>query len=137
MASGPFTLVQLVRALDMSLDDGRFYRDSGLVQPAKRTRTSSDDFAFQVDHIERLQFIQRALACGFTHEDIAWLVDPVALVTCGDVYAVARRRLEDMRRSGKAETPAAVCLARLYEACTGIGTRKDCKTLEGLSKSGC
>jgi hypothetical protein len=39
------------------------------------------------------------------------MVDPVALVTCGDVYAVTSRRLEHTRRSGKGDTSEAAHLA--------------------------
>jgi len=70
-----FTLAQLARAVGMSVEDVRFYRDSGLLPPPKRQRTRNDDFSFQVKHVERLRFIQRALAYGFTLENIASFVD--------------------------------------------------------------
>jgi MerR family mercuric resistance operon transcriptional regulator len=136
MPSRPFTLSGLAEAAGMSVDDVRFYRDSGLMQPPRRTRGRTDDFAFGAEHVERLEFIRRALACGFSHEDIAGFVDPFALVTCGDVYAIANRRLETMRRSGQGDTPMAACLASLVEQCAGVGPRKDCKIIQGLNSQG-
>jgi hypothetical protein len=64
-------------------------------------------------------------------------VDPHALVTCGDVYATANARLEEMRRSGRGETRAAIRLATLLKSCPGVGSRKDSKILQALSIGGC
>jgi MerR family mercuric resistance operon transcriptional regulator len=133
MASGPFTLAQLARAAGMSIDDVRSYRDRGLLQRPRRQRSRTDDFAFQTEHLERLQFIKRALEHGLTVGDIAQLVDPGALVTCGDVYAVTARRLEEIRKSGGADTPQAAALAKLLGVCTRVGPRKDCGILETLA----
>src|SRR5690349_18434813 len=113
MASGPFTLAQLAEAAGMSVDDVRFYRDSGLMQPPHRVRGRTDDVAFGAEHVERLKFIKRALTCGYTHEDIARFVDPAVLVTCGDVYATTARRLEHVRRSGRGDPATTVLLAQL------------------------
>jgi sugar/nucleoside kinase (ribokinase family) len=100
-------------------------------------RGRTDDKAFGAEHVERLKFIRRALVCEFSHEDIAGFVDPVALVTCGDVYAVATRRLETMRRSGRGDAPAAALLTKLLEECARVGSRRDCGILGALSMSGC
>jgi MerR family mercuric resistance operon transcriptional regulator len=131
------TLNQLAEAAGMSIEDVRFYRDSGLLQPPKRYRGRSDDSSFQSEHIERLKFIRRAVACGLTPEDIGKLVDPSALVTCGDAYAIASRRLEYLRQTGKGDTQAAAYLAQASKACARVGSRKECKLLQELSRSGC
>ena len=86
----------------MSIEDVRAYRDQGLLQRARRQRSRTDDFAFQAEHLERLQFIKRALEYGLTVTDIARIVDPAALVTCGDVYAVTAQRLEQIRQPAAA-----------------------------------
>jgi DNA-binding transcriptional MerR regulator len=119
----------------MSIDDARLYRDRGLLQPPRRQRSRTDDFAFQAEHVERLQFIKRSLAYGLTVEDIAQLVDPYALTTCGDVSALADKRLEQMRQSGAADTPAAFALTKLREGCARVGSRKDCAMLATLGKN--
>jgi hypothetical protein len=127
----------------MSIDDVRSYRDRGLLQRPRRQRSRTDDFAFQAEHVERLQFIKRALEHGLTISDIAQLVDPAALVTCGDVYAVTATRLEEIRRSGCADTPVAAALAKLLGACARVGSRQNCGILGTLanpdesSGSGC
>ena len=137
MASGPFTLAQLAGAAGMSIDDVRFYRDRGLLQPPRRRRGRSDDFAFQREHLDRLHFIKCALDYGFTVEDIAELLDPAALVTCGDVRTLTQRRLDQIRQSGEAAAPKADALAQLRERCAGVGSRKDCTILMALADPAC
>ena len=131
MALQPFTLAQLARAAGMSVEDVRSYRDSGLLPPPKRQRTRTDDFSFQVEHLERLRFIQRALAHGFTFENIARLVDEHGLVTCNDVYRISLQRLEELRHLGDAKAAA---LEKLIASCPGKGGRKECKILVALSE---
>jgi DNA-binding transcriptional MerR regulator len=121
----------------MSIGEVRLYRDRGLLQPPRRRRGRSDDFAFQQEHVDRLHFIKCALDYGFTVEDIAELVDPAALVTCGDVRSLTQRRLEQLRQSGEADPARADALAQLREKCAGVGSRKDCSILVTLADPGC
>jgi DNA-binding transcriptional MerR regulator len=116
----------------MSIDDVRFYRDSGLLQSARRRPGRTDDVAFRTNHLDRLHFIARALAHGLTIQDIAQLIDPAALVTCGDVCDLAERRLAQIRQSGANATTAA--LAQLIESCAGVGSRHDCTIRAALAK---
>jgi DNA-binding transcriptional MerR regulator len=133
MASGPFTLAQLADVAGMSIDDVRFTLDRGLLQKPRRHVSRPNNFFFHAEHVDRLTLIKHALACGYTHEDIAAFVDPVGLVTCRDVYDVTHRRIEALRADGKSQTREAACLTQLRETCPGVGTRKDCRILETLS----
>jgi DNA-binding transcriptional MerR regulator len=121
----------------MSIDDVRSYRDQGLLQPPRRQRSRTDDFAFQAEHVERLQFIKRALTCGFSLDDVAKIVDSTALVTCGDMRALTDRRLQQLREAGCADSPAAANLQRLRETCSAVGPRRDCSIIEALSNPEC
>lgn len=134
MASGPFTLAQLARAAGMSIEDVKSYRDQGLLQRPRRQRSRTDDFAFQAEHVERLQFIKRALEYGLTVSDVAQLVDPAALMTCGDVYTLTAQRLEQIRQAGGGDTPVAVALAKLLDVCARVGARQDCRILGTLAR---
>ena len=75
MSSGPFTVAELARAVGMSVDEVRAYRAGGLLQAPRRRRSRSGDLAFHAEHVDRLRFIQRALAYGFSAERYA-LVPP-------------------------------------------------------------
>lgn len=132
-ASNPLTLVQLARAAGTSLDDVRLYRDSGLLPPPRRQRSRSDDFAFETEHVARLHFIRRARSYAFTLDDIARLVDQSSLVTCGDVYSLVSRRLDEMRRDHGADAPVVAALEELLAICPGKGARQDCRILATLA----
>ena len=113
MASGPFTLAELARAAGMSVDDVQFYRDCGLLQPPRRQRGRTDDLAFQVEHVERLRLIQRAIANGFFLEDIERVVDEATPVTCNEVYRISVDRLAEYRVARSSGHPTVVALEEL------------------------
>jgi|SRR5690242_5218218 DNA-binding transcriptional MerR regulator len=135
MASELFTLAQLARAVGMSVDDVQFYRDCGLLQPPRRQCRRTDDLAFHVEHIERLRFIQRAIAHGFFLEDIERFVDETALVTCNDVYRISVDRLAEYRKARRPGHPIVVALEMLVASCGRVGGRKDCQIVASLAKS--
>ena len=137
MASGTFTVGQLARAAGMTVSEVRSYLDRRLLQPPRRQRGRSDDIAFHQEHVERLEFIKRALACGFTLDDVSDLTNPDALQTCGDVFALTERRLAQVRDSGQPQAPGAAHLAALRDACPARGPRKDCTILKALSRPEC
>ena len=134
MASGPFTLVELARAVGMSVDDVRFYGECGLLQPPRRQDGGTDDLAFQTDHVERLRFIQRAIAHGLFLEDIERFVDETNLVNCKDVRRIAVHRLAEYRIARSSENPTVIALEKLIASCGGIGARTDCPILATLAK---
>jgi DNA-binding transcriptional MerR regulator len=134
MASDPFTLAQLGRAVGMSVDEVRFYRDGGLLQPPRRLRSRTDDFGFGAAHVDRLRFIQRSLTYGYSLDEIARLVDRVGLTTCNDVYRLSVHRLEELRRDRGSSDAAALALEKLIATCARVGGRKDCQILDALSK---
>ena len=129
MASGPFTLAQLARAVGMSIEDVRFFGDRGLLQPARRSPGRKDQSAFHREHVDRLNFIKRALELRFTLADISQLVDAEALVTCNDVHQFAERHLLALRRM--VDVPAAVVstLERLTASCSRRGHRSECPVI--------
>ena len=131
---GPFTLVELARAVGMSVDDVRFYGECGLLQPPRRQRGRTGDLAFQADHVERLRFIQRAIAHGLFLEDIERFVDDATLVTCNDVRRIAVHRLATYRIARGSKHPTVIALGKLIASCGGIGARRDCQILLTLAK---
>ncbi|MBN9088068.1 MAG: MerR family DNA-binding protein [Reyranella sp.] len=133
MGSGTFTVGQLARAAGLDIDDVQSLRARGVLQPPRRQRGRTDDVAYHHEHLDRLKFIKHALACGFTLEDIAELVNPGALVTCGDVRALTQRRLEQVREAGGTDAVVVARLEKLREACAGAGSRRECSILEALS----
>jgi DNA-binding transcriptional MerR regulator len=132
MESGPFTLAQLARISGLGIREIRHYADLGLLQPPRRRRSRSGDIAFHREHVERLRFIQRARAVGYSLDDIRRLVDPHALVTCRDVYETTARRLHEEQ----AEHPErAAALKRLLDSCPRVGGRAACPILSTLASA--
>ncbi len=115
----------------MSKDDVRFYLGRGLLQPSRRRRGRSGDFAYHQEHVDRLRFIARAKALGFSHEDIAAFVDP-GLLTCGDVFRTAERRLRQMKELLGKDAPGVAGLEKLIGRCGRVGSRSDCAILAAL-----
>lgn len=132
MTSKPLTRGALARAAGMSEEDVRLYLDRGLLQPPRRRRGRSNDVAFHREHVERLKLIGRALAYGFTHDDIAVFVDP-GLVTCDDVYRIAAARLEKLKELTGAASPQVAALEQLMALCTRTEGRLGCAILSALS----
>ena len=132
MISGPFSLAQLSRLAGLSVEDVRRYTDLGVLQPPRRRRGRAGDSGFHREHVERLRFITRALAYGFTIEDVRRLVDPYALVTCNDVYSLGTHRLEEMQTEQGDDAPAVTALQQLLAVCPRKGGRGNCDVLTTL-----
>jgi DNA-binding transcriptional MerR regulator len=133
MASGPFTVAQLARAVDMRIEQVRHYQELGLLQAPRRQRGRSADVAFHAEHVQRLRFIKRALSVGYSLEDIARLVDPHSLVTCRDVYETTMRSVQNAMER---EPQRANALRQLAEICPRVGDRAACPIIASL-KEGC
>jgi DNA-binding transcriptional MerR regulator len=133
MTSGPFTLVQLADAAGMTVEEVRHYRDFPLLPPPRRRRGRQDDRGFNSEHVDRLRFIKRALAHGFTLDMIAHCVESTGLLTCGDVYRLSLTRLEQLRAEHGSADPIVVRLESLIAKCARRGGRADCQLLATLS----
>jgi|tagenome__1003787_1003787.scaffolds.fasta_scaffold20231127_2 DNA-binding transcriptional MerR regulator len=140
MSPGPFTLRQFADALGVDASIVRVLLEAGLLQPPRRRRGRQDDVGFHQEHVERLRFIKRALAVGLHLDDIALLVDPNGLTTCGDVYRLSSQRLIEMQRSNEDTRPleALVWECRSHSpnavvrTCLAKVGRKDCLILAKL-----
>jgi MerR family mercuric resistance operon transcriptional regulator len=140
MPAGPFTLRQLADALGVDANTVRVLLRFGVLQSPRRQPDRGGDFAFDQEHVERLRFIKQALGVGFHLDDIARLINPSGLLTCGDVYALTSQRIKEMRRT-KEDTRSLEDLIRecrvrsregLIDPCPAKGERKDCRILAKL-----
>lgn len=140
MSAGPFTLRQLAAALGIDAATVRVLLQLGVLQPPRRRRGHQGDVAFHQEHVERLRFVKRALGVGFHLDDIALLVDPSGMITCGDVFALVSRRLTEMQRTnedtrrleaviGECQPP---CRDALFPLCPAKLGRKECMILAKL-----
>jgi DNA-binding transcriptional MerR regulator len=110
----------------MPIGEVRLYRDQGLLPPVRRQRSRSGDSAYTEEHIRALRLIKQARACGYTFEDITKFLDASGLMTCGDVYTITRRRLEQVSQDRTGDNSAIANLEKLLDVCDRVGRRQDC-----------
>ena len=76
----------------------RFYESRGLIAPAARSEAGYRLYDSSI--FDRLAFIKKAQAVGFSLEEIAWIIDESQhdRLPCADVRSMARRKLEELDR---------------------------------------
>jgi DNA-binding transcriptional MerR regulator len=97
-----FTLPQLADAAGVRPKDIQRYRERGLLPDTMRRPSRQGDRAFTRAHLDRLRFIKRALAYGFSLDAIAQFVSYDRILTCNDVYG---SRSPSWRGCGNAAAP--------------------------------
>lgn len=119
------------KAASVGVDTIRYYEREGLLSRVPRTesgyRTYSDD------DIERLRFIRKAKALGFSLEDIAELLHlQEGSGTRREVRQRAHNRIEDLDRKIRQLTAIRDALAALVGQCNGGGPVAGCPIIEGV-----
>lgn len=125
------TIGKAARAANLSIDTVRFYERSGLLKPPPRT--AGGYRLYRQDDIDRLRFIQRAKALGFTLEEIAQLLQ----LNDGkgrrrDVKSVAARRLEELDRKLAELMRIRHAIAHLVQDCNAEGPLAGCPIIAAL-----
>lgn len=126
-----FTIGKAASAANLSIDTVRFYERSGLLRTPPRT--ASGYRLYRPEDVDRLRFIHRAKALGFTLEEIAQLLK----LNDGtgrrrDVKAVASRRLAELEQKLAELTRIRHALAHLVEACNAEGPLAGCPIIAAL-----
>ena len=123
---------QLAQAAGVAVDTVRYYEKQGLL-PAPPRRGAYR--AYAREDVQRLRFIRRAKALGFTLEEIAGLLQLSAHRNddMGAVRQAAQARLDEIdRRIAELERVRAG-LRQVLEACHGHGALADCPILASLA----
>ena len=125
------TIGAAAKAADVAIDTVRYYEREGLL--ASAARTASGYRVFAAADVERLRFIRKAKALGFTLADIA---DLLRLQDGGgpraEVRQRARDRIEGLSRKIAALTAIRDALVALEGQCHGRGTVAGCPIIEGV-----
>ena len=122
MASEPLALLQLETSAGLSLEDMPLYLDRGLISPPRRMPDKRGGSALHREHVERLHFIARAQAYGFS-------LDAIGQILSSAEYVHVRRHFPHLARLQALLGPNAPSVAGLQELadkCHGSGTREDC-----------
>lgn len=131
-ASRPqLTIGRLARRAGVGIDTVRFYERARLLpEPG---RTASGYRTYGDADVERLRFIRRAKALGFSLEEIAELL----ALSAGKggraaVKALAARRLGDLDRKIAELTVMRDTLAHYARRCSGQGALEGCPIIEAV-----
>lgn len=113
------------------LETIRYYERIGLI-PAP-SRTAGGYRAYGQGEVDRLRFITRGRELGFSLEEIRSLLrlDDDPTMSCGDVDAIARTHLADIRGRIEELQQVAAELEGVIATCAG-GRRGTCKILGAL-----
>jgi DNA-binding transcriptional MerR regulator len=131
MPKTQMTIGTAAKAAGVAVDTVRYYEREGLLSSAERT--ASGYRVFSPSDVERLRFIRKAKALGFTLADIA---DLLRLQDGGgprtEVRSRARARIEDLSRKIAELTAIRDALVALEGRCHGRGTVAGCPIIRGV-----
>jgi MerR family copper efflux transcriptional regulator len=131
----PITIGKLARAAGVGIDTVRFYERTRLLPRA--ARTASGYRSYQPADVNRLRFIRRAKALGFSLDEVR---DLLALNdgrgSRADVKKLAERRLEAIDEAIRDLTRIRGSLAGLVRHCSGHGSVRGCPIIEAVVDDG-
>ena len=129
---GAITTSELARQGDVNLETVRYYERQGLLP--KPPRTGAGYRQFPSDAVQRVRFIKRAQALGFTLAEIKELlalrIDPAG--SCHDVESRARAKVADIEQRIMTLKGMKRALSQLVAACGNGTASKECPILEAL-----
>ncbi|MGB0217729.1 MAG: MerR family transcriptional regulator [Sinimarinibacterium flocculans] len=123
---------QLAEQAGVGIDTVRYYERSGLLPEPPRRPSGYREYPLQ--SLQRLRFIRRAKALGFSLEQIAGLLE--LSDQRGDVEAVkrlAQQRLGELEAKLLELQRIRDGLRGLVKACPGHGATEQCPILQALS----
>lgn len=131
-----YTVGKLAKLTGVAVETLRYYERRGLLPQARRT--ASGYRLFGDDAAQRLRFIRRAQALGFSLDEIAELLalsdnpsksaQEVKQLTQSKIADI-ELRIRDLQRMKQG-------LAELDRQCTGHGSTRDCPILSALTVRG-
>lgn len=132
MQAKALTIGQLSRETGTKVETIRFYEKSGLLpEPA---RTDGNYRAYEASHLDRLRFIRRARALGFSLEQVRALLSlsDDRTRSCAAIDQIAKKHLVEIERKIADLLALRNELNRMIEQC-GCGIVADCRIIGSLS----
>lgn len=126
------TIGQLARRAGLPIDTIRYYERNRLI--AEPPRRPSGYRQYPEETLQRLRFIRRAKALGFTLEEIAELLALSSQRNVAAVKRTAQQKLADVERRLTELSRIRDGLAKLVRACPGHGRTERCPILTALNE---
>lgn len=124
------TIGQLAKAAGVGVETIRFYQREGLLVEPPRPSSGYRRYAAEV--VERLRFIQRAKALGFTLAEIRELLE-LGDGCCGRSQELAERKLALVRAKQRDLAAMAGALEQALSACAANPETAACPLIQSLS----
>ncbi len=128
------TIGKLARQSGLAVETLRYYERRGLINPCERT--ASGYRLYQPEAGQRLRFIRRAQALGFSLDEIAELLalsdNPAK--SAAEVKALTRAKIHDIDTRIQDLERMKQGLAALEAHCPGKGSTADCPILHALNQ---
>ncbi len=128
------TIGTLAKRVGVAVETLRYYERRGLIRPAQRTGVGYRLFDAAAE--QRLRFVRRAQALGFSLDEVAELLslsdNPAA--SAGEVKRLTQAKIDDIAQRIRDLERMKEALSRLAERCPGHRTRAaDCPILGALN----
>ncbi len=134
MAAARYGIGALARAAGTTVETVRYYERIGLLpRPA---RTPGNYRSYAPAHLERLSFVRKARALGFSLAQVRELSDLADHRErgCGAADRIARSHLDMVERKISDLERLAAALRQLGASCRGGGTVADCRIIATLAR---
>lgn len=127
------TRSQLAKASGVGIETLRFYEKRGLLP--EPPRGANGYRYYQSDHVQRLQFVQRAKELGFTLDEVAELLSLHEHAgDQGDVKALAQEKLNELDKKLAHLQRMRTALAAVTSQCNGHGSTDSCPIIASLTE---
>ena len=127
------TIAKLAKAAEVGVETVRYYQRRGLM-PVPRATGRTAYRHYDDGHLQRLRFIRRAQAAGFTLEEIKELLALDRTTDRARIRALAGQRLEALARQAEELEASCTALQRLLGVCQG-SNRGACPIIEAFDPS--
>jgi len=128
--SAPYTIARLAEAADVHIETVRYYQRRGLLAEPARELGSIRRYA-EAD-AERLRFIKRAQAVGFTLDEVASLLALRSSVCCSATRSLAAAKLDLIDQRLVELTQLRAELSHWIADCDSNSTEVQCPVIERL-----
>jgi Hg(II)-responsive transcriptional regulator len=129
----PLLRGELAQEAGVNAETLRFYERRGLLPSPPRRPSGYRQYPSET--VDLVRFIQRAQDLGFSLQEIKELLTlrKVARATCGDVVALARRKVEQINSKLRDLRSMRTVLTKLLADCTATAPITRCPIIESLA----
>lgn len=129
-----FKIGEIAKRSGLSVDTLRYYEKRGLLTPSSRSNAGYR--LYHLDSLQRIQFIQRSKALGFSLEEIMELMEVQHSPSAGSIAVKSRveEKIAIIEQKMQHLQQLKDSLEQLNQLCSGEGSVADCPIIEYLNE---